>query len=76
MFRNRVRRDIRAVQAGSEPVGLFRNPGLLQQHGRACPTGKSPELFKKLPRKTGRRLAQSYFEASPLMACSPLRSSE
>ena len=72
MFRNQVRRDIRAVQAGSEPVGLFRNPGLLQR----VPPAKAPELFKKLPRKAGRRLAQSYFEASPLMACSPLRSPE
>jgi hypothetical protein len=32
------------------------------------PPAKTPELDKKLLRETGRRLAQGYIEAPPLMA--------
>jgi hypothetical protein len=72
MFRNQVRRGIRAVNAGSDPVGLFRDGGLIRTYCNdtvvRVPPANSPELDKRLLRETGRRLAQGYIEAPPLMA--------
>ncbi len=73
MFRNQIRRDIRAVKAGGEPVGLSRDSGAViptycNDTVVAVPPAKTPELDKKLLRETGRRLAQGYIEAPPLMA--------
>ncbi len=64
---------IRAVKAGSDPVGLFREgggpiPTYCNDTVVRVPPAKTPELDKKLLRETGRRLAQSYIEAPPLMA--------
>jgi hypothetical protein len=73
MFRNQIRRGIRAVKAGDEPIGLFRNgggviPTYCNDTVVRVPPAKTPELDKKLLRETGRRLAEGYIEAPPLMA--------
>ena len=72
MFRNQVRKGIRAVKEGSDPVGLFRDSGVIPTYCNdtvvRVPPAKTPELDKKLLRETGRRLAQGYIEAPPLMA--------
>ncbi len=67
------RAGIRAVKAGREPVGLFRNgggviPTYCNDTVVRVPPAKTPELDKKLLRETGRRLALGYIEAPPLMA--------
>ena len=73
IFRNQIRKGIRAVKAGDEPVGLFRDgggviPTYCNDTVVRVPPAKTPELDKKLLRETGRRLAQGYIEAPPLMA--------
>jgi hypothetical protein len=73
MFRNQVRKGIRAVKAGNEPVGLFRSgggviPTYCNDTVVRVPPAKTAEQDKKLLRETGRRLAQGYIEAPPLMA--------
>jgi phenylpropionate dioxygenase-like ring-hydroxylating dioxygenase large terminal subunit len=71
MFRNQLRRGMRAVQAGAEPAGLFRS------NGAAIPTycnnsvvclraGADPATDKRLMREAGRRLAERYLEHPPL----------
>jgi hypothetical protein len=73
MLRNQIRKGIRAVKAGHDPVGLFRNdPGVIPTYCnntvvRVAPA-KTPELDKKMMREIGRRLAQGYIEAPPLLA--------
>ncbi len=52
MFRNQIRKGIRAVKAGSDPVGLFRedgggDPDLLQRHGRARAAGKNARSWTR-----------------------------
>ena len=73
MFRSQIRRGIRAVKAGSDPMGLFRDCGAViptycNDTVVRVPPAKTPELDKKLLRDTGRRLAQGYIAAPPLMA--------
>ena len=73
MFRNQIRRGIRAVKAGQDPPGLFRDGGVViptycNDTVVRVPPAKTPELDKKLMRETGRRLAQGYIEQPPLMA--------
>ena len=73
LFRNQLRRGIRAVKSGSEPVGLFRDAGVViptycNDTVVRVPSAETPELDKKLLRETGRRLAQRYIEAPPLLA--------
>ena len=68
-----LRRDIRAVKAGGQPVGLSRDSGVViptycNDTVVPVPPAKTPELDRKLLRETGRRLAQGYIEAPPLMA--------
>jgi len=72
MFRNQIRRGIRAVKASTDPVGLFRNGGIAiptycNDTVVRVPPAKTPELDKRLLRETGRRLAQNYIEAPPLL---------
>ena len=74
MFRNQIRRGIRAVKAGQDPAGLVprRHGGmtadLLQQHGRcACRRRPTRRADKKLMRETGIRLAKGYLEHPPLL---------
>src|SRR5258708_25367286 len=73
MFRNQVRRGIRTVKAGSDPIGLFRDGGAIvptycNDTVVRLPPATTPQLDKKLLRETGRRFAQGYIAAPPLMA--------
>jgi phenylpropionate dioxygenase-like ring-hydroxylating dioxygenase large terminal subunit len=71
-FRNQIRRGIRTVKAGSDPVGLFRDGSVIPTYCNdtvvCVPPAKTPELDKKLLRETGRRLAEGYLAAPPLLA--------
>jgi hypothetical protein len=73
LFRNQIRRGIRAVKSGTDPIGLFRDSGAViptycNDTVVRVPAAKTPELDKKLMRETGRRLAESYIAAPPLPA--------
>jgi hypothetical protein len=71
LFRNQIRKGIRAVKTGNAPVGLFRDgggiiPTYCNDTVVRVPPAKTPELDKKLLRETGRHLAQDYIESPPL----------
>jgi len=71
MFRNQIRRGIRTVKDGGDPVGLFREgngviPTYCNDTVVHVPPAKTPEQDRKLLRETGRRLARGYIEAPPL----------
>ena len=73
MFRNQIRRSIREARSGADPVGLCRDsdtviPTYCNDTVVRVPPANTPELDKQLLRETGRRLAQSYLEAPPLIA--------
>jgi phenylpropionate dioxygenase-like ring-hydroxylating dioxygenase large terminal subunit len=73
LFRNQIRHGIRAVKAGSDPVGLFRDgagviPTYCNDTVVQVPPAQTPELDKKLLRETGRKLADGYIKAPPLLA--------
>jgi hypothetical protein len=73
LFRKQIRQGIRTVKAGKDPVGLFREGGAViptycNDTVVRIPPAKTPELDKKLLRETGRRLAESYIAAPPLLA--------
>jgi hypothetical protein len=73
MFRNQIRHGIRAVKGGSDPAGLFRQDGAViptycNDTVVHVPPAKTPEQDRNLLREIGRRLAQGYIEAPPLMA--------
>ena len=72
MFRQQIRKGIRAVQAGEAP------PGLCLKAGAVIPTycndtivhvppGPTPEDDRQLMRATGRTLAESYLKQPPSM---------
>jgi hypothetical protein len=60
------------VKAGKDPVGLFRDGGVIPTYCNdtvvRVPPAATPELDRQLLRETGRRLARGYIEAPPLMA--------
>lgn len=74
MFRNQIRRGIRAVRTGDEP------PGLCHTTGAVTPTYCNDTVVRAPParpprqlmRETGRRLAEAYLKDPPLMM-GPLR---
>ena len=73
LFRNQIRKGIRAVKKGQEPDALFRAgtdviPTYCNDTVVRVPPAATPEADKKLLRETGRRLAQGYIEAPPLLA--------
>jgi len=73
MFRGQLRRGIRAVQTGSDPGGLCRDPGAViptycNDTVVRVPPAQNGADDKQLMRETGRRLAHSYIEAPPLIA--------
>ena len=73
MFRNQIRRGIRAVKGGQDPDGLFRDgdaviPTYCNDTVVRVPPAKTPALDKQLMRETGRRLAEGYIKAPPLLA--------
>jgi hypothetical protein len=71
MLRRQIMRGIKAVAAGDDPVGLFRNGGgviptycnntVLRQ-----PAEADAALDKAMMRKTGLRLAHGYLKEPPL----------
>jgi hypothetical protein len=69
MFRNQIRRGIRSVQAGDDPVGLCRGadaviPTYCNDTVVRVPRAENPALDKQVMRETGRRLAQTYLDRS------------
>jgi phenylpropionate dioxygenase-like ring-hydroxylating dioxygenase large terminal subunit len=71
MFRNQIRRRVRAVQAGDDPIGVFRRAnGMIPTYCNdtvvRVPRAASEAADKQLMRETGRKLAQSYLEQPPL----------
>ncbi|MGH7047654.1 MAG: Rieske 2Fe-2S domain-containing protein [Stellaceae bacterium] len=75
MFRNQLRRGIRAVQAGEDPPGIYRDADAGGMIATYCnntvvhlPAPSDATADRKLMRETGRRLARSYLAAPPLMA--------
>jgi phenylpropionate dioxygenase-like ring-hydroxylating dioxygenase large terminal subunit len=71
MFRQQIRRDIRAVQAGREPKGLCRDAGAAistycNDTIVRVPPAATPEADRQLLRETGRRLADTYLKQPPL----------
>ena len=72
MFRNLTRRGIRAVQAGRDPVGLCCDADTViptycnDTVTRVAPDG-DPAIDRQHMRETGRRLADSYLKAPPLL---------
>ena len=73
MFRNQIRRGIGAVKTGGDPVGVFRDgggviPTYCNDTVVRVPLAATSELDKKLLRETGRRLAEGYIKAPPLLA--------
>jgi hypothetical protein len=72
MFRNQVRRGIRAVRAGKHPAGLVRDEGVVT--GTYCnntvvhlPAPADAAADKKLMRQAGMRLAKDYLARPPLL---------
>jgi phenylpropionate dioxygenase-like ring-hydroxylating dioxygenase large terminal subunit len=73
MLRGQIRRGIKAVKEGKDPVGLVRDGGAViptycNNTVLRIPPAKTPELDKRLMRETGRRLAASYIAEPPLLA--------
>ena len=72
MFRRQLRRGIRAVRDGSDPAGVFREPGAViatycNNTVMHMPAAPSEAMDKKMMRDAGMRLARSYLEAPPLL---------
>ena len=70
MFRDAVRRGIRAVQRGEDPPTLRRKAGEVIRTYTAdtvkrVPPAPTPEADKKLMRETGLKWAQQYFKEHP-----------
>jgi hypothetical protein len=71
MFRNQIRRGIRAVRAGDEPLGLCDRAGTViptycnDTIVRVPPAG-ALAADRQLMRETGRRLAEAYLKDPPL----------
>ena len=73
MFRNLVRRGMRAVAAGSDPAGLCRDadaviPTYCNDTIVRVPPPANPAMDPQLRRETGRRLAEGYLKEPPLTA--------
>src|SRR6266850_1175868 len=71
MFRQHIRRGVRAVQAGGDPKGLCRNaraaiPTYCNDTIVPVPPAATPEADRQLLRETGRRLADAYLKHPPL----------
>ena len=73
MYRNQIRRGIRTVAAGRDPMGVFRsNGGVIPTYCNNTvmhlPPAPTAAADKELMLATGRRLVQSYLQNPPLMA--------
>jgi nitrite reductase/ring-hydroxylating ferredoxin subunit len=72
MFRNQLRRGIRAVKSGKDPVGLCRDadaviPTYCNDTVVRTPMADDDAMDRRLMRETGRRLADGYLRDPPLM---------
>ncbi len=73
MFRNQLRRGMRAVRAGDDPAGLCRNNGAViptycNDTIVHLPPAAESGMDRRLMRETGRQLAEGYLEEPPLAA--------
>ncbi len=73
MFRNQLRRGIRAVAAGDDPIGLLHDangviPTYCNDTVVRVAAAENAAEDRELMRGTGRKLAQSYLQQPPLMA--------
>jgi len=73
IFRQQIRRGIRAVQTGRDPEGLWREAGTCiptycNDTVMHVPPAPTPEEDQQLMRTTGRTLAESYIQDPPLVA--------
>jgi phenylpropionate dioxygenase-like ring-hydroxylating dioxygenase large terminal subunit len=73
MLRQRIRRGIRAVQAGHAPEGLCQKAGTIvatycNDTIVGVPAASTAEEDQRVMRMTGRALAESYLEHPPLLA--------
>jgi len=73
IFRQQIRRGIRAVQAGRDPEGLCREvdtciPTYCNDTVVHVPPAPTPEEDQQLMHTTGRTLAESYIQQPPLVA--------
>jgi hypothetical protein len=73
LFRQQIRRGIRAVQADADPEGLCRateplTPTYCNDTVVQVPAATTPEEDRHLMRTTGRTLAESYLAHPPLCA--------
>ncbi|MBI3325510.1 MAG: hypothetical protein HYZ81_02240 [Nitrospinae bacterium] len=71
MFRQQIRRGIRAVKGGRDPAGLSREAGaVIPTYSNdtvvRVPPAATPEEDHRLMRETGRRLAEAYLKHPPL----------
>ena len=71
MFRNQIRRGVRAVQAGDDPLGLCREvdgaiPTYCNDTVVRAPAAVTGGGDRQLMRQTGRKLAQSYLDHATL----------
>jgi phenylpropionate dioxygenase-like ring-hydroxylating dioxygenase large terminal subunit len=71
MFRQHIRRGIRAVQDCYDPIGLRRDTGaVIPTYANdtvvRVPPAATPEEDQQLLRETGRRLAETYLKDPPL----------
>jgi hypothetical protein len=71
MFRQQLRRGIRAVQAGRDPDGLCRQSGAViptycNDTIVRVPPAETPGAERQLLRATGQRLAEGYLKHPPL----------
>ena len=71
MFRQHIRRGVRAVQAGRDPAGLWRDAGAAiptycNDTVVAVPPAATPEADRQRLRETGCRLVEAYLEQPPL----------
>jgi hypothetical protein len=72
MFRNQLRRGIRAVKTGKDPIGLCRDaaaviPTYCNDTVVRLPMADDDAMDRQLMRETGRRLADGYLSDPPLM---------
>jgi hypothetical protein len=72
MFRRQIRRGIRAVAAGDDPIGVVREEGgviptYCNNTVLRRPQDGDEALDKEMMRKLGRRLAQGYLKEPPLL---------
>jgi len=72
MFRNQIRRGIRAVRAGDDPPGLCSDAGVViptycNDTVVCAPPAEERAIDRDMMRRTGRRLAKAYFRDPPLM---------